>query len=258
VHSKLLKDFAELFVEYFCVEKFITGYDYEKETSQSYMAAVSSISINLICLACFIAFIINFRKQQEQQSLAMNVISFIVPFFELVLSSLRTYRFLFQAFIWTKFRPECLILATNQQDDMSRPIYKAYQDTFSSKCFRPLDWIMVILMILYAIILIIFLFVYITRIRPQYNLEMSNLVPDNIVGDPKKIPSEMVKLVPSKVVKGTEVVTDGTKKVVSYVIPNSNKNSKSPSTKKKSEKIDYDPSDLKEKEENNSLLNKTD
>ena len=32
---------------------------------------------------------------------------------------------------------------------------------------------------------------------------MANLVPSNIVGDPKKIPSEMVKLVPSTVVKGT-------------------------------------------------------
>ena len=26
----ILEDFAELFVEYFCVEKYITGYDYEK------------------------------------------------------------------------------------------------------------------------------------------------------------------------------------------------------------------------------------
>ena len=31
----ILEDFAELFVEYFCVEKYITGYDYEKETAQA-------------------------------------------------------------------------------------------------------------------------------------------------------------------------------------------------------------------------------
>ena len=57
----ILEDFGELFVEYFCVEKYITGYEYEKETAQSYTAALSSISLNLIALACFIAFIINFR-----------------------------------------------------------------------------------------------------------------------------------------------------------------------------------------------------
>lgn len=44
----ILEDFAELFVEYFCVEKYITGYDYEKETAQSFTAAVSSITLNLI------------------------------------------------------------------------------------------------------------------------------------------------------------------------------------------------------------------
>ena len=38
--------------------------------------------------------------------------------------------------------------------------------------------------------------------------------------------SRLNRFIPTK-----EVVTDGTKKVVSYVIPNSNKNSKSPSTK---------------------------
>ena len=54
----ILEDFAELFVEYFCVEKYITGYEYEKETAQSYTAAVSSITLNLIgmvalsCLNC--------------------------------------------------------------------------------------------------------------------------------------------------------------------------------------------------------------
>jgi hypothetical protein len=57
----ILEDFAELFIEYFCVEKYITGYQYEIEYAQSYMAAFSSIIINLICLLSFFAFISNFR-----------------------------------------------------------------------------------------------------------------------------------------------------------------------------------------------------
>ena len=55
----ILEDFAELFVEYFCVEKYITGYDYEKETAQSFTAAVSSITLNLIGKV-----FINFKKYQ--------------------------------------------------------------------------------------------------------------------------------------------------------------------------------------------------
>ena len=44
----IMEDFAELFIEYFCVEKYITGYEYELDYAQSYMAAISSISLNLI------------------------------------------------------------------------------------------------------------------------------------------------------------------------------------------------------------------
>lgn len=44
----IMEDFAELFIEYFCVEKYITGYAYELDYAQSYMAAISSISLNLI------------------------------------------------------------------------------------------------------------------------------------------------------------------------------------------------------------------
>ena len=149
----ILEDFAELFVEYFCVEKYITGYDYEKETAQSFTAAVSSITLNLIgkvflsiwrriwgvkyesltrktftALLCFVAFIMNFRKQQQAQSLGMNILSCTIPVFELTLSSLRTYRFLFQAFFWTKFRPGCVILASNSVDEVTgEPLFKAYQ-----------------------------------------------------------------------------------------------------------------------------------
>ena len=160
----ILEDFAELFVEYFCVEKYITGYDYEKETAQSFTAAVSSITLNLIgkvskkdvsvqesrvcsifrqtsvkyktlirktliALLCFVAFVMNFRKQQQAQSLGMNILSCTIPVFELTLSSLRTYRFLFQAFFWTKFRPGCVILASNSVDEVTgEPLFKAYQE----------------------------------------------------------------------------------------------------------------------------------
>ena len=57
----ILEDFGELFIEYFCVEKYITGYEYELEYAQSYMAAVSSISLNLIALLCFIGFVNRFK-----------------------------------------------------------------------------------------------------------------------------------------------------------------------------------------------------
>ena len=57
----ILEDFGELFIEYFCVEKYITGYKYEEDYAQSYMAAISSISLNLIALACFIGFVKRFR-----------------------------------------------------------------------------------------------------------------------------------------------------------------------------------------------------
>jgi len=192
----ILEDFGELFIEYFCVEKYITGYKYEEDYAQSYMAAVSSISLNLIALACFIGFVQRFRTQQSKQSLRMNILSVIIPLFELVLSSLRTYRFIFQAFRWKKFRPGCVVLATNEQDEDGVPLWKAYQNTFSKQCFRPLDWIMIVLMCIYCVILIIFVFVYITRIRPEYELEMKQLMPDNLIGDPKKLPSEMKKFVP--------------------------------------------------------------
>ena len=173
----ILEDFAELFVEYFCVEKYITGYDYEKETAQSFTAAVSSITLNLIgkvskkdvsvqesrvcsifrqtsvkyktlirktliALLCFVAFVMNFRKQQQAQSLGMNILSCTIPVFELTLSSLRTYRFLFQAFFWTKFRPGCVILASNSVDEVTgEPLFKAYQELLlkpaQSKCLNP-------------------------------------------------------------------------------------------------------------------------
>ena len=40
---------------------------------------------------------------------------------------------------------------------------------------------------------------------------MANIVPPNIVGDPKKLPTEMTKLIPKPIVKTTETVVDGTK-----------------------------------------------
>ena len=64
----ILEDFGELFIEYFCVEKYITGYEYEAEYAQSYMAAVSSISLNLVALLCFIAFIKRFRSVGQRAS----------------------------------------------------------------------------------------------------------------------------------------------------------------------------------------------
>jgi len=271
----ILEDFAELFVEYFCVEKYITGYDYEKETAQSFTAAVSSITLNLIALLCFVAFVMNFRKQQQAQSLGMNILSCTIPVFELTLSSLRTYRFLFQAFFWTKFRPGCVILASNSVDEVTgEPLFKAYQDTFSKECFRPLDWIMIVLMCIYIIVLIVFVVVYVTRIRPQYNLEMKNIVPDDIIGDPKKLPTEMTKLIPKPIVKTTEKAVDGTKRVVSKVIPGSKSadqteksgdSSPSSSASKKASKknaksneikLDYDPKDSIKRNENDQLLEK--
>ena len=78
----------------------------------------------------------NFRKQQQAQSLGMNILSCTIPVFELTLSSLRTYRFLFQAFFWTKFRPGCVILASNSIDPVTgEPLFKAYQ-VMDSKLFK--------------------------------------------------------------------------------------------------------------------------
>lgn len=72
-----------------------------------------------------------FRKQQKYQTNAMNSLSLVVPLFELVLSSLRTYRFLFQAFFWKKFRPGCVWLAAVEQDAETGELqYKAFQETF--------------------------------------------------------------------------------------------------------------------------------
>merc|ERR1719431_1588537 len=215
----ILEDFAELFIEYFCVEKYITGYEYEKETTQSFTAALSSITLNLVALLCFIGFITRFRKQQENQSYGMRILSVIIPLFELVLSSLRTYRFLWQAYFWKRYRPGCVYLQVARVEEDGIPIYKAHQDTFSEQCFRPLDWIMIVLMCIYCVILIIFVIVYVTRIRPEYELEMEKIVPTNLVGDPKKLPKEMVKLIPSPIVKTTEVVADGTKTALSYIVP---------------------------------------
>ena len=45
----------------FSVEKYITGYEYELEYAQSYMAAISSVCLNLVAMLSFIAFIMNFR-----------------------------------------------------------------------------------------------------------------------------------------------------------------------------------------------------
>ena len=55
----------------------------------------------------------------------------LVPLFELVLSSLRTYRFLFQAFFWKKYRPGCVYLAAVSKDEETGELqYKAFQETF--------------------------------------------------------------------------------------------------------------------------------
>ena len=56
----ILEDFAELFVEYFVVEKFITFYPYET-SAQSFAAGISSVTLNLIALVSFVAFVMNFR-----------------------------------------------------------------------------------------------------------------------------------------------------------------------------------------------------
>lgn len=127
-------------------------------------------------------------------------------------------------------------------------------------------------MCIYVIVLIVFVVVYVTRIRPQYNLEMKNIVPDDIIGDPKKLPTEMTKLIPKPIVKTTEKAVDGTKRVVSKVIPG-NKSadpteesgdespsasaSKKASKKKSNEvKLDYDPKDSIKRNENDQLLEK--
>ena len=60
---------------------------------------------------------------------------------------------------------------------------------------------MIVLMCLYVIVLIVFVVVYVTRIRPKYNLEMKNIVPDDIIGDPKKLPTEMFGIIGSRVFK---------------------------------------------------------
>ena len=52
------------------------------------------------------------------------------------------------------------------------------------------------------------------------------------VGNPTKLPAEMVKFIPNTVVKGTEKAYDETKKAVNYVIPGS---------KKDGTPVDYDP-----------------
>jgi len=56
----ILEDFAELFVEYFIVEKFITFYDYET-SAKSFAAGISSVTLNLIALVSFLGFVMNFR-----------------------------------------------------------------------------------------------------------------------------------------------------------------------------------------------------
>ena len=56
----ILEDFAELFVEYFVVEKFITFYDYET-SAQSFAAGISSVTLNLIALVSFLGFVMSFR-----------------------------------------------------------------------------------------------------------------------------------------------------------------------------------------------------
>lgn len=210
----IMEDFAELFVEYFCVEKYLTGYEYELDYAQSYMAAVSSITLNMIAVLSFFAFVVNFRKQQKYQTNAMNSLSLVVPLFELVLSSLRTYRFLFQAFFWKKFRPGCVWLAAVEQDAETGELqYKAFQETFSKECFRPLDWIMVILMCIYVIVLIIFIVVYVVKIRPQYQLELSEMTPDNLLGDYKKLPHELNKYIVKPIVKPvTKILPKGSKR----------------------------------------------
>ena len=68
----ILEDFGELFIEFFCVEKYITGYEYELEYAQSYMAAVSSISLNLIALLCFIGFVNRFKFVDSNVTLIIN------------------------------------------------------------------------------------------------------------------------------------------------------------------------------------------
>merc|ERR1719378_1168778 len=151
----------------------------------------------------------------------------VVPLFELVLSSLRTYRFLFQAFFWKKFRPGCVYLAAVEEDQNSGVLqYKAFQETFSKECFRPLDWIMVVLMCVYAVILIIFIVVYIVKIRPKYQLALKEMTPDNLLGDYKKLPHEMNKFIVKPVV---EPVT----KNVTKILPKSNRTSKKSEKKKK-------------------------
>ena len=64
-------------------------------------------------------------------------------------------------------------LAAIDTDENNEPLYIADQHTFSKECFRPLDWIMVILMCSYLLVLIIFIFVYIFKIRPEYELGMN-------------------------------------------------------------------------------------
>ena len=133
---------------------------------------------------------------------------------------------------------------------------------------------MIVLMCIYVIVLIVFVVVYVTRIRPQYNLEMKNIVPDDIIGDPKKLPTEMTKLIPKPIVKTTEKAVDGTKRVVSKVIPGnksadptekSGDSSPSASASKKASKkngksnevkLDYDPKDSIKRNENDQLLEK--
>ena len=146
---------------------------------------------------------------------------------------------------------------------------------------------MIVLMCIYVIVLIVFVVVYVTRIRPQYNLEMKNIVPDDIIGDPTKLPTEMTKLIPKPIVKTTEKAVDGTKRVVSKVIPGSkstemgengsaepspasasSKSSKKASQKKSTNgksingstkndiKLDYDPKDSIKRTENDQLLDK--
>merc|ERR1712037_225149 len=231
----ILEDFAELFVEYFVVEKFITYYDYET-SAQSFAAGISSVTLNLIALVSFLGFVMNFRKQHKYQNAAMNTLSMVVPLMELILSSLRTYRFLFQAFGYQKFRPGCVWLAAIDTDDKNEPLYIADQHTFSKECFRPLDWIMVILMCSYLLVLIIFIFVYIFKIRPEYELELSNMTPDNLLGDLKKLPTEVKQRVLKPVVKPVTYVAGKT-----GLIKKEKSDSDSPEEASEMLSVDYDP-----------------
>lgn len=124
---------------------------------------------------------------------------------------------------------------------------------------------MIVLMCLYVIVLIVFVVVYVTRIRPKYNLEMKNIVPDDIIGDPKKLPTEMTKLIPKPIVKTTTSVVskvipgtksaDSTEKSGDASISSAASKKASKKNGKSNEvKLDYDPKDSIKRNENDQLL----